>query len=251
MSVRSTEVLALLDAEGSFATFREAFGLNDDTPWRLPFYVFVARIGDRIVVVDAGVGPAAGEDPFLAERQGRLPEELARHGVDPSDVDLVVLTHLHVDHVGWTMAGGRPFFSNARYVAHRDDFGWVTATRAERPYVRDNVVALHATGRLDLVDGPVEPVPGVRLIRTGGHTPGHCIVDLEDVTVAGDLAVHVHQLADPDLAYVFEEDPSAIAAARRRLLAGFAVGNRVVGLAHLGLGRVARSGDGFAWVPVD
>jgi glyoxylase-like metal-dependent hydrolase (beta-lactamase superfamily II) len=246
-----TEVLTLLDAEGTFASFCEAFGLDDDGAWRLPFYVFLARAGGHTVVVDAGVGPPGGDDPFLPERQGRLPEQLAAAGVGVSDVDLVVLSHLHVDHVGWTMAGGQPFFPNARYVAHRDDFEWVTATRAERPYVRENVLALEATGRLELVDGTVEPLPGVRLIRIGGHTPGHCILDLDGFTLAGDLAVHAYQLADPDLPYVAEEDPPASAAARRRLLAGFAESNRVVGLAHLGLGRVARAGDGFAWTQLD
>lgn len=246
-----TEVHALLDAEGSFATLREAFGLDDDSPWRLPFHAFVARVGERTVVVDAGVGAPGGADPFLPGRRGGLPEELARSGVDRLDVDLVVLTHLHVDHVGWTMSAGRPFFPNAHYVVHRDDYEWVTATRGDRPYVRENVLALDASGRLELVDGPAEPLPGVRLIRTGGHTPGHCIVDLDDVTLAGDLAVHALQLANPGLAYVFEEDPAASAVVRRRLLAGFAAGDRVVGLAHLGLGRVARSGDGFAWSALD
>ena len=245
-----THVRPLLDAEGTFATFREAFGVDDDGPWNLPFFAFLVETGGVTVVVDTGVGPPGGADPFLPERQGRLPAELAAAGVAPPDVDLVVLTHLHVDHVGWTMAGGRPFFPNARYVVHRDDFEWITATRPERPYVRENVVALQATGRLELVDGPAEPSPGVRVIRIGGHTPGHCIVDVGEVTLLGDLAVHPHQLADPDLAYVAEEDPAATASARRRLLSGFAASGRVVGLGHLGLGRVKRRDDGFGWSPL-
>src|SRR5204862_4864776 len=106
----------LLDAEGTFATFREAFGVDDDGPWNLPFFAFLVVTGGVTVVVDTGVGPPGGADPFLPERQGRLPDELAAAGVAPPDVDLVVLTHLHVDHVGWTMAGGRTFFPNARYV---------------------------------------------------------------------------------------------------------------------------------------
>jgi glyoxylase-like metal-dependent hydrolase (beta-lactamase superfamily II) len=244
-------VVPLLDAEGTFATFREAFGLDDDSAWHLPFYVFLVRDGGRTTIVDAGVGRPGGEDPFLPDRQGRLPEELARSGVELSEVDLVVLTHLHVDHVGWAMDGGRPFFPNARYVAHRDDFDWITTTRRDRPYVRDNVIGLEASGRLELVHEAVELLPGLRLVPIGGHTPGHCIVELDGVTLAADLAVHERQLSDPDLGYVAEEDPPAIAASRRRLLADFAARNRVVGLAHLGLGRVARAGDGFAWMPLD
>ncbi len=123
-----------------------------------------------------------------------------------------MLTHLHVDHVGWNMLDGEPFFPNARYVAQQRDFDWITGARPDRPYVRDNVLGLQATGRLELVSGAAEPLPGVRLLPTGGHTPGHCLVEVEDATLVGDLAVHERQLADPGLAYVAEEDQAAIAA---------------------------------------
>jgi len=246
-----SEIVPLLDAEGAFATVREAFGLDDDTPWNARFHVFLVRLPGAVVVVDTGVGSPSGSDPFLPERQGWLPDALAGAGANPADVDLVVLTHLHVDHVGWNMVDGEPYFPNARYVAHREDFDWVTATRGDRPYVRENVQGLAATGRLELVEGPAEPAPGVRLIRIGGHTPGHCVVELDDATLVGDLAVHELQLAQPDLAYVAEEDQAKIAEQRRRLLPGFAVSGRPVGFAHLGLGHVVRAGDGFAFVPLD
>src|SRR5215510_3075097 len=95
-------VIAIEDASGSFVTSRRAFGTNDDSPWVMPFRVFLARLDDANVLVDLGVGPP-GAGTFLPERQGRLPEELARHGLAPADIDLVVFTHLHVDHVGWAV----------------------------------------------------------------------------------------------------------------------------------------------------
>jgi glyoxylase-like metal-dependent hydrolase (beta-lactamase superfamily II) len=244
-------ITPLLDAAGTFATVREAFGLDDDGEWRLPFYAYLVRAGGQTVVIDTGVGPPGGEDPFLPDRAGLLPSELERAGVSPGDVSLVVLTHLHVDHVGWNMRDGKPFFPNARYVAERADYEWITGARPDRPYVRDNVIGLHATGRLELVEGPAEPVPGVRLVPTGGHTPGHCIVELDGATFAGDLAVHELQLADPGLAYVFEEDAAAIAAARARLLPQLADSGRLVGFGHLGLGRVTRAGSAFGWQRLD
>jgi glyoxylase-like metal-dependent hydrolase (beta-lactamase superfamily II) len=246
-----TDVTALRDADGTFASMREAFGVDDDAAWYLPFLCYLVRHERNTVVVDTGVGPMAGDDPFLPERQGRLPDELARAGVDRTEVDLVVLTHLHVDHVGWNMVDGAPCFPNARYVAHRADFDWITAARPDRPYVRDNVLGLAASGVLELVDGPSELLPGVALRWTGGHTPGHCVVDAGDVTLLGDLAVHERQLADPELAYVAEEDPAAAAELRRQLLPGFAASGRLLGLAHLGLGRVSPAGDGFTWLPAD
>ena len=139
-------ITPLLDAAGTFATVREAFGLDDDGDWRLPFYAYLVRAGGQTVVVDTGVVPPGGEDPFLPDRAGLLPSGLERAGVSPGDVSLVVLTHLHVDHVGWNMRDGKPFFPNARYVAARADYEWITGARPDRPYVRDNVIGTYLHG---------------------------------------------------------------------------------------------------------
>jgi glyoxylase-like metal-dependent hydrolase (beta-lactamase superfamily II) len=245
-----TDVAALADADGSFATVREAFGADDDSAWRLPFNAFLARTSEANVLVDTGVGPPEGADPFLPDRQGRLPALLAGAGVEPKDIDLVLLTHLHPDHVGWNMRDGAPFFPHARYLAHRADFAAFTTARPERPYVRDQLIALHETGRLELVDEGCSPLAGVDIEHVPGHTAGHCIVTVDSVTLLGDLAVHELQLADPGVGYVFEEDPPAAAAARRRIFGRFAESGGLVGISHLGLGRISRAGGGFAWEPL-
>ena len=229
-----TEITPLLDTEGTFATMREAFGVDDDAPWVVPFYAYLVRLGDATVLVDTGLGPEGSPDPFMPERRGDLPRELAAAGVAPADVDLVVLSHLHVDHVGWNMHRGEPFFPNARYLAQRADYDFFTSARADRPYVQEQLVALAATGLLDLIDGDAEPLPGLRIELTGGHTPGHTIVRLPGATLAADLAVHALQLEDPGLPYVAEEDPASIAATRRLLLPELA-GTRV-GFGHIPLG---------------
>ena len=244
-----TDVVTLTDAEGTFATVREAFGTGDDSAWWLPFNAFLARTGDAVVLVDSGVGPPGGEDPFLPDRAGRLPALLASAGVEPSGVDLVVFTHLHVDHVGWNMVDSEPFFPRARYVAHRADFDTFTTTRAERPYVRDQLIALAATGRLELLEEDCSPLAGVAIEHAPGHTAGSCIVTVGDATFLGDVAVHELQLADPGIGYMFEEDREAAAAVRRRVLPRLAEAGGPVAIAHLGLGRVVAAGGGFAWEP--
>jgi len=238
-----TEIVPLLDAEGSFATLREAFGVGDDAPWQLPFHAFLLRGEGWTALVDTGVGPP-GEEPFLPDRQGLL-----RDAVPRVEIDVVLLTHLHVDHVGWNMLDGEPFFPNARYVAHRADFEHFTRARPDRPYVRDQLLGLEASGRLELVTADASPLPGVTLEHLPGHTPGHCIVRTGDAVLLGDLAVHELQLADPDQAYVAEEDAAEAAAARRRLLPELARSGVLVALGHLRppLGRVVAAGDGFAW----
>jgi glyoxylase-like metal-dependent hydrolase (beta-lactamase superfamily II) len=244
------DVAALADAEGTFATVREAFGADDDSAWWLPFNAFLARTDEANVLVDSGVGPPEGDDPFLPDRQGRLPALLSEAGLAPGDVDLVVLTHLHPDHVGWNMRDGAPFFPRARYVAHRADYATFTTARAERPYVRDQLIGLHETGRLELVDEGCSPLAAVEIEHVPGHTSGHCIVTVGPVTFLGDLAVHDLQLADPGIGYVFEEDRPAAAAARRRVFGRFAESGGIVGISHLGLGRIHRAGEGFAWEPL-
>ena len=229
-----TDVTPLLDTEGTFATMREAFGVDDDAPWVVPFFAYLVRLEGATVLVDTGLGPEGSPDPFMPERRGDLPQQLAAAGVAPAGVDLVVLTHLHVDHVGWNMVDGEPFFPNARYVAQRADYDFFTSARGDRPYVQEQIAALAASGALELLDGDAEPLPGLRIELTGGHTPGHTIVRLPGVTLAADLAVHTLQLADPDLPYVAEEDPASIAASRRRLLPELA-GTRA-GFGHVPLG---------------
>jgi glyoxylase-like metal-dependent hydrolase (beta-lactamase superfamily II) len=243
-----TEIVPILDAEGSFMTLGEAFGVADDRPWTLPFHAFLVRGDDWIAVVDTGVGPP-GPEPFLPERQGWLGDTVPRE-----DIDVVLLTHMHVDHVGWNMRDGEPFFPRARYIGRREDYEHFTSWRPDRPYVRDQLFALHDTGRLELADADVSPLPGVTLEHAPGHTPGHCIVRVSDDTVLlGDLAVHELQLADPGVAYAAEEDSAAATAARRRLLPELVASGAAVGLGHLRppLGRLEAAGGGFVWRPLD
>jgi glyoxylase-like metal-dependent hydrolase (beta-lactamase superfamily II) len=244
-----TDVVELTDAEGTFASLREAFGIDDDSAWWLPFNAFLARTDDAVVLVDSGVGPPGSGDPFLQDRAGRLPALLAAAGVTPENVDLVVFTHLHVDHVGWNMLDGEPFFPQARYVAHRADFENFTTNYSGRRYVQDQLAALADAGRLELIDGGFSPLPGVEIEHVPGHTAGSCVVAVGDATFLGDAAVHELQLADPAVGYMFEEDRAAAADARRRLFPGLAGAGGLVGIAHLGLGRLRAAGDGFAWEP--
>ncbi|HEY2371572.1 MAG TPA: MBL fold metallo-hydrolase [Gaiellaceae bacterium] len=243
-----TEIVPILDAEGSFMTLREAFGVADESPWTLPFHAFLVRGDDWTALIDTGVGPS-GPDPFLPDRQGWLGNTVAREAID-----VVLFTHMHVDHVGWNMHDGEPFFPRARYIGRREDYELFTSARPDRPYIRDQLIALRETGRLELVEADVTPLPGLRLEHAPGHTPGHCIVRFgDDAVLLGDLAVHELQLADPDAAYVFEDDAASAAAARRRLLPELAVSGAAVGLGHLRppLGRLEAVGEGFAWRPID
>jgi glyoxylase-like metal-dependent hydrolase (beta-lactamase superfamily II) len=243
-------VIALEDSAGRFFRPRgEAFpgatgehwaradaldpGAVDGGWWWLRFRCYAIRFErGGTVLVDAGVGPAGSPASGWAPVPGRLPEELAGAGIDPVDVATVVLTHLHDDHVGWAVTGGRPYFPNARYVLQRVERDLAGGT------VRRTVVEpLLAAGQLALVDGDARLAAGLRVVHTPGHTPGHQAVLLEsgDRTVAltGDVLVHAAQLADPGLGYAYESDPAAARTTRTALLAELTARRATLATAHL------------------
>jgi methylmalonyl-CoA epimerase len=145
--------------------------------------------GVRTLLIDAGLGDkenARFHDMYGVDRQRHLDHALAEAGVAPSDIDLVLATHLHFDHAGgFTIRDAqgrlRPRFPRARYVVRRGE--WEDAThphaRNRGSYLADNFVPLAEAGVLELVDQDQTIMPGVRVQRTGGHTAHHQMVWLD------------------------------------------------------------------------
>jgi glyoxylase-like metal-dependent hydrolase (beta-lactamase superfamily II) len=246
--VGSLDVSILVDAEGSFATVAEAFpALSSGDEWRLPVNTVLVRGAGTTLLVDTGLGPEPRA--FMPDAGAWLLAELARAGVSPAEVDLVVHTHLHVDHVGWDGS-----FPNARYAVSAAEWSYFMSEEslAQRPHLRDRVEPLRGAGLVDLVDGEHEVAAGVRIVPTPGHTPGHASVFIdsegEELVVLGDVAVHELQLADPDLVYVSEHDPELSAATRKQVLGRLADRGTDVIVGHFhGPGRFSRRGEGFSW----
>jgi glyoxylase-like metal-dependent hydrolase (beta-lactamase superfamily II) len=146
--------------------------------WRLHDWCFVVRASDRVVLVDTGVGGPGTPGAAWIGTPGRLPRELAAAGVDPDEVDLVVLTHLHLDHIGWNLAWDgdrpRPRFGRARYLIQRAD--WERFSREgdddDRTAFELCVRPLRDLGVLKLLDGDHALSAELSLLHTPGHTPG-------------------------------------------------------------------------------
>jgi glyoxylase-like metal-dependent hydrolase (beta-lactamase superfamily II) len=220
----------------------DAFGA--DGSWQLAFRCFALRRDDgRTTLVDAGVGPSGSPAAAWAPVPGDLPTVLASAGIGVDDVDTVVLTHLHADHVGWVVgADGRPTFPRATYLVQEVELAHVRA--AGSPPVWEHAVQpLVDSGQLDVARGRTRLSAGpagdtVTLVPTPGHTVGHQSVVVASgdrrILVTGDALVHAVQLVNPDVAYRFESDTGQAAVTRRELLARDGTGVAVVASAHLG-----------------
>ncbi|MEU7689260.1 MBL fold metallo-hydrolase [Microbispora hainanensis] len=221
--VSGAEIVPLCDAVGPMKDpvrkpLPEMFAgaaFAPDEEWVLHFHCYLVRAAGRTVLVDTGIG-GADSPATWAPLPGRLTEELAAAGTAPEDVDVVVLTHLHSDHMGGAVAGGAPVFPNARHIVQRAEVEWASAP--VRELILDPLRDL-----LDVADGDVEAVPGVRVLHAPGHTPGHQCVEAGDVVMSGDVLHHPVQLADPTIRYVYDEDPGLAVRTRTDVLARAAV----------------------------
>jgi len=153
---------------------------------RVALRPLLVETGGKRVLIDTGMGDRWGEKEraiYAIERSPTLLESLAAAGVRPEQIDAVVLTHLHFDHVGGAVTrdpGGAlvPTFPRAVHYIQRGE--WEAATqpneRTRASYRPDDFLPLEKSGLVRFVDGDAETVPGIEMIRTGGHIRDHCAV---------------------------------------------------------------------------
>ncbi|MGY4274424.1 MBL fold metallo-hydrolase [Streptomyces sp. M18.1] len=241
---------------------------DDDGVLRLGSHSFALATGGLRVVIDTGIGNGKTRaNPAWHDLRTDYPLRLTAAGFPPDTVDLVILTHLHTDHVGWnttrTDDGWVPTFPNARYVvsrAERDFWAGYAMDEPRRQMFRDSVHPVEDAGLLDAVEVPAEGTdlaPGLRLLPTPGHTPGHVAVRVGGpgggALVTGDCVHHPVQLAHPELGSCVDIDPALAASTRRSLLASLAGTDTLVLGTHFPpptAGRVVAAGDSYRLAPV-
>lgn len=234
---------------------------------RMSFHSFVLRTGRHTILIDTcmGNGKERPLRPIGHHRNTNFLGELAARGVRPEEVDFVMCTHLHWDHVGWntTLQDGRwaPTFPNARYVMARTEFEHRDALHASGDRsmhslaFADSIQPLVRAERALVVDDDHELESGVWLQACPGHTPGNVVINVESRgargVFSGDVLHSPLQLACPDLSSVACHDRNLSFTSRRRFIEQHADTGNLVMPAHFlapSAGRIVRHGDAFAFV---
>ena len=241
---------ALFPASGPDGWARYAPYLDRDG--RLPVSVgsFLVRTPSHRLLIDLGLGVVNFEIPDLASfRGGELLQSLAAEGLGPDDIDAVVFTHLHHDHVGWTTdvapapnaPAGRQVsgltFARARHLADRREWEYWNGS-AELVGPDPDAVQKPLASVIEFIGADQELVPGVQAVPTPGHTPGHLSILISDpaataqVLVLGDVMHTQAQVSETDWNFRFDVDPVAGTRTRIDLLAQFQNDRTIIAGGH-------------------
>jgi glyoxylase-like metal-dependent hydrolase (beta-lactamase superfamily II) len=250
-------------------------------------HTWVVRHEGKVILIDTGIGNDKDRPTLKVMDHLHTPylERLANIGVQPDDVDYILLTHIHSDHVGWNTRwdgdGWVPTFPNATIIcsdlewrygvaltagdeqviaAIREEAGFGSPVRIPLPGVfSDSMLPIEAAGRLRrvLVDGS-EVLDGVRFLSTAGHSIDHAAISItskgQEAIFGGDVVHHPFEFSEPDLVSIFCEFPEASRHARRWLARHAAERDAVYFSSHFpatSVGKVIETGKNFRWEFLD
>ncbi|WP_369720694.1 MBL fold metallo-hydrolase [Bradyrhizobium sp. LLZ17] len=244
---------------------RQAKALDEQDGLILCFQSYVIKTPHHTILVDSCIG---NDKPRPRPKWNMKTDDtyfrgLASAGISVDDIDFVMCTHLHVDHVGWNtrLENGRwvPTFPKARYVFAKREFDYWTEQNAKAevaPFV-DSVLPVVEAKRHEVVGNDHQIGDHVRIVPTPGHTPGHVAFTFgrgkDDAVFSGDLMHSPIQTLYPELSIKFDVDQAAAATTRRSFLERYCDTDTLCCTAHFpspSVGKIRRKGNGFVCAAV-
>jgi glyoxylase-like metal-dependent hydrolase (beta-lactamase superfamily II) len=228
--------------------------------WTSPYICLVILTGENKVLVDTGAGS-------LAPTTGKLIQNLKYEGISPEDIDTIILTHGHPDHLGGnTAANGKPTFPKARWIIWKDEWEFWTSERAEHKLAEHGKDLLIGIARknlstirdvVELIDREREIVPGIMAVAAPGHTPGHMALGVysgsEQLLCISDVVLHPIHLEMPEWHAAVDIDPDQVVSTRYKILNKAASDKTMVMAFHFpfpGLGYIVGKGKAWQWQPI-
>jgi glyoxylase-like metal-dependent hydrolase (beta-lactamase superfamily II) len=244
------------------AWMKQAKAIDDNDTLILCFQSYIVKTPHHTILVDSCIGndkPRPARPKWNMKTDDTYMRGLKAAGISVDDIDYVMCTHLHVDHVGWNtrLENGKwlPTFPKARYVFAKGEYDyWAEQhAKAEVPPFGDSVLPIVEANKADIVGHDFSIGDHVRLLPTPGHTPGHVAFTFgrgkDDAVFSGDLMHSPLQTRYPDLAPKFDVDPAQASASRRSFLERYCDTETLCCTAHFpspSAGKIRRKGNGFS-----
>jgi glyoxylase-like metal-dependent hydrolase (beta-lactamase superfamily II) len=244
---------------------RQAGAIDADDVLILCFQSYIVTTPDHTILVDSCIGndKPRTRPKWNLKTDSEYMLALAAAGFTVDDIDFVMCTHMHVDHVGWNtrLVNGQwvPTFPNARYVFGKTEYDYWRKQHASTPVAQfnDSVLPVVEAGQAEIVDDGYEIGDHMRILPTHGHTPGHAAFTFgrgrDHAVVSGDLMHSPLQTRYPELSPKFDVDPAQAALTRRNFLERYCDTDTLCCTAHFpspSAGKIRRLGNGFSCEPV-
>jgi len=241
---------------------QKAGALDGNDVLILCFQSYIVKTPHHTILIDSCIGndkPRPSRPKWDMKTDDIYMRGLAAAGFSVANIDFVMCTHLHVDHVGWNTrlqdGGWVPTFPNARYVFGKTEFDYWTEQNAKTPVpaIVDSVLPIVEVNRSEIVSSDFAIGDHARILPTPGHTPGHVAFTLgrgkDDAVFSGDLMHTPLQARYPEMSMKFDVDPAEAAKTRRGFLERYCDTDTLCCTAHFpspSAGKIRRAGTGFS-----